>query len=490
MWPGPLGAAWSNPSGDAVQLVFQAVRCDSWSNVPANMPDVQIDDTNGQYLQWGPPTASPVPAYDGGSLPPGCTFADGVEIRLSGQENGISLVPGIAQYQPPGQEDGSTTTLVGHTGTSGPGELRVGSADLTSQQQFALFNIGDGGGLWAGVVLQTMPGAFANLRCHRDTYNADNREVIRPSPVDATAVCVAFAVGVASAPSIASPPPGTPPSSQDSPPPGSTAPAPAPSSPTGGAPTNSQPPAVPTAPTAPANPGVPGGPAGTAPTQAASPAHEQALGAPVGSAVPAAQTPAAATAAVPVAPALPVPPPGPPKLAPTTMSLLVEVGGVTRGSSSSRPGAARSPWIRPVKVQLDCGEHLTRDVIVPVGQVPGFRATSEPVILPAADQACMVRTEDAGVDLDTHRSDVSLMVDGSVLATGQWLRIRPKSGVDKLVTVNVTFGVANSDEASPPTSEPAHPSGDQPLSLPVTLSLAGVFAVGLAGAVLRSRRPF
>jgi hypothetical protein len=172
------------------------------------------------------------------------------------------------------------------------------------------------------------------------------------------------------------------------------------------------------------------------------------------------------------------------------MSLLVEVGGVTRGSSSSRPGAARSPWIRPVKVQLDCGEHLTRDVIVPVGQVPGFRVASEPVILPAADQSCMVRTEDAGVDLDTHRSDVSLMVDGSVLATGQWLRIRPKSGVDKLVTVNVTFGVANVDEASPTTSEPTRPTGDQPLSLPVTLSLAGVFAIGLAGAVLRSRPPF
>jgi hypothetical protein len=62
--------------------------------------------------------------------------------------------------------------------------------------------------------------------------------------------------------------------------------------------------------------------------------------------------------------------------------------------------------------------------------------------------------------------------------------------VDKLVTVNVTFGVANVDEASPTTSEPTRPSGGQPLSLPVTLGLAGVFAIGLAGAVLRSRRPF
>jgi hypothetical protein len=56
--------------------------------------------------------------------------------------------------------------------------------------------------------------------------------------------------------------------------------------------------------------------------------------------------------------------------------------------------------------------------------------------------------------------------------------------------VNVTFGVAKDQEAEPTSPAPAQPGADQPLSLPLTLSLAGVFVVGLAGAVLRSRRPF
>ena len=198
---GPADATALAAAGHPVQLTFQAVRCDDWSSVPGNVTvSPLLDDTGGSYVGWGPAVDGVVATYQAADLPPGCTFADGISLRATSSEHGNTLVPIADIHQPPGAEDGSTTTRLGETGTAGPGQLVVASAELTPPQQVALADDGPGdGGLWVAADLASQPDwRFANLRCHRDTYNADNREVVRPGPVEDAAACVLFAVGAAS----------------------------------------------------------------------------------------------------------------------------------------------------------------------------------------------------------------------------------------------------------------------------------------------------
>jgi hypothetical protein len=170
------------------------------------------------------------------------------------------------------------------------------------------------------------------------------------------------------------------------------------------------------------------------------------------------------------------------------MVLVVEVGGVTRGTPVDRPGGARSPWIRPVIVELDCGASLQRRVRVDVGQVPGFQAESAALVLPDADRRCEVRPLDNGVDPEADERAAVTWVDGRLAGRGVAVPVKADEGRERLVRVNVMFA-SSEVAAAAPARQPAAEGGDQPLSPALTAGLAGLFALGLAGAVARARRP-
>jgi hypothetical protein len=187
----------------------------------------------------------------------------------------------------------------------------------------------------------------------------------------------------------------------------------------------------------------------------------------------------------------PVPTPVIPR--PTTVSIVIEVGGVTRGTPADRPGATRSPWTRPLIVDLDCGPQVRQRVEIPVGQVPGFQLQSNALVLPASAQPCDVSLVDDGVDPALGESGMaSLRVEGIQLSRGQALRVRPPAGGDKQVYVDVTFEPVPVHQSASLSTSPVGSrdvSGDQPLPWTVNASLLGLFAMGLAAAVTRSRRP-
>jgi hypothetical protein len=60
---------------------------------------------------------------------------------------------------------------------------------------------------------------------------------------------------------------------------------------------------------------------------------------------------------------------------------------------------------------------------------------------------------------------------------------------ERLVKVNVTFAALPLDPAGPLRPSTPTAAGDQPISPALTAGLAGLFALGLAGAVARARRP-
>jgi hypothetical protein len=143
--------------------------------------------------------------------------------------------------------------------------------------------------------------------------------------------------------------------------------------------------------------------------------------------------------------------------------------------------------VRPVVVQLDCGGDITRRVVVPTGQVPGFRVRSADVVLPASDRTCRVRAEDPGVPPQSSTGEVSLAVDGAALGAGEWRTITAAPGDERQVTVRLTFNGQALHEPAPPRAG-GRRAGEESLSLAVTLGLAAVFALGLLGAIARSRR--
>ena len=176
------------------------------------------------------------------------------------------------------------------------------------------------------------------------------------------------------------------------------------------------------------------------------------------------------------------------------MALLVEVGGVTRGTPADRPGGARSPWVRPVVVDLSCGAALQRRVEVAVGQVPGFQVESDALVLPTGDRSCEVRPIDDGVEPAVNRESAveppaTVRIDGQEWHRGDAFIVTAEEPGERLVKVNVTFAAAALTQPAPVRPPGAAASGDQPLSPMLTIGLAGVFALGLAGAVARARRP-
>jgi hypothetical protein len=185
------------------------------------------------------------------------------------------------------------------------------------------------------------------------------------------------------------------------------------------------------------------------------------------------------------------PQPAPPK---TTVSLVVLVGGATLGSPSETGTGFRSPWTRPLVVDLDCGAPLRRRVEVTSGQLPGYQALSDPVTLTPGVAACEVTVVDSGVDpTQAGAGTTTLSVDGVAVVAGVPRRVSPTAGDDRQVLVDVRF--ASVPDAAPVTvglppllggrgGEP----GDQPVPWPLTAALAGLFAVGLAASLVRSSR--
>ena len=522
--------------GAAASLTFQSLRCDSWSEVPGNAAvSRQLDDTGGRWLEWGAPSAGPVAAYTSETLPAGCTIIGGIAWRASAVPNGSVLDSESLDYAPLGQEDGVATTLLGRT-SGEAGALVIPASSLSAAQRANLTSSADGAGLWVAASLAAPGLEFANLRCHSDATNSDDLEVIRLSPVEHGAACVLFAVGPAgpstpAAPApLASPEPTAPvpsplsPSPPSPPPPGSVpsapAPSPVPAVPIAPAPAAS---AVPPAP-APEAPSPPQAPAPSAPALSAPVPSPLPSGAPVPpSPIPAPPAPvsssAVAGAASPVSspggdedltppsppaivitpgPPAPLPAPGPglapQPAAPTTkVSLVVQVGGATLGSPSGAGTAYRSPWTRPLVVDLDCGAPLRRRVEVTSGQLPGYRALSDPLTLTPGVAACEVNVVDSGVDPTQAGAVTTLSVDGVPVLPGVPWRVSPAAGDDRQILVDVRFAAAP-DAAPvavglPPAlggrgGEP----GDQPVPWPVTAALAGLFAVGLAASLARSWR--
>ena len=177
-------------------IVFQAVGCPSWSQVPANFtPAYPRDDTEGQYRQWGPvdpATVGPLPAD---ALPGGCQPLDGVRFGVSATPDGEGLrIPPDGKKGPdvpPASDPGVTGVIDGVTGRDGAGTLAADLSQLAEAQRSSLV---DGMGLW--VAASGFEGRFANLRCHNDRYNADNLEVIRATPQDGLLACVLYVIHV------------------------------------------------------------------------------------------------------------------------------------------------------------------------------------------------------------------------------------------------------------------------------------------------------
>jgi hypothetical protein len=176
----------------------------------------------------------------------------------------------------------------------------------------------------------------------------------------------------------------------------------------------------------------------------------------------------------------------------TKVSLVVEVGGATLGSAIEPGGAFRSPWIRPLVVDLDCGGLFRRRVEVSSGQLPGYRALAEPLTLTTADPGCAVNVVDSGVDPAEGGADpTELSVDGAAVVPGVALPVRPAVGDEREILVDVTFAAIPADVAAglpPAAGDRRGGPGDQPVPWPLTLALAGLFAVGLAASISRSWR--
>ena len=144
------GSAGAGPAA----LTFQSVGCERWSDVPGNAAvDPGLDDTDGHYVEWGPPVDGPVAAYASGTLPAGCSFIDGVAVRISAVPLGEVFAPGSPRYTPLGQRTGSSRAWWSHGGERG--ELIVATLALSVAAR-SLVSGADGAGLVASSL--TVPG--------------------------------------------------------------------------------------------------------------------------------------------------------------------------------------------------------------------------------------------------------------------------------------------------------------------------------------------
>ena len=130
-----------------------------------------------------------------------------------------------------------------------------------------------------------------------------------------------------------------------------------------------------------------------------------------------------------------------------------------------------------------------------MGQLPGYRAASDPVTLPAGSAAagCAVDVVDSGVDPGGTDQPIVLAVDGVPVPPGLPWRVSPSIGRDHQVVVDVTFAalpaaVVAAVGLPPLPTSPATVSGDQPVPGTVAVALVGLFAAGLAAALAQSWR--
>lgn len=484
LYASPVGAAsGADPASDASSrsLSFVALACDSFSRVPASIRvEPTLDETGGGYLSWGP-SAGLVVAEPDGAETAGCRPVDGVRFRLSAIRDGAALAVGSPSRLAAGAEDGQLTTVSPATGTGGAGRVTLAGSDLTPAQQEALVDETAAGGLW--VSADGLTGSFAGLRCHRDQTNGDNLEVLRAGVVDTSVACVAYTV---QAPPVAAP--------------------------------NPVPVAVPSPPVA--IPVVPPTPAVPTPGASAAVIAAPVVAAPVVAAPPVARPPAAVSEITPPVaappPADPVPavplPPNPPvaaglvpqspprKLEPspeeeaalgpsaiTSMEIVIEVGGVTRGSKSARVDSARSPWVRPVQVDLRCPGERSRILDLAVGSVPGAQVSTGPLPAGRGVDACLIGLAEDGVD--GRAGLVRVQWGDTVLSEGQYSRIEPRGSGTQVLRLQVTYGAAEEPTAADSAFE-ASPgdAGANRLHPALLLSLAGLGIGGIVAAASLSWR--
>ncbi len=481
----PVGAATGTDQaveepGRAVSFV--ALACDSFSRVPASIRVAPtLDETGGGYLSWGPAAGGVVADPTAVELA-GCRPVDGVQFRLSAVSNGAALATSSPTRVGAGAEDGELTTRSRSTGESGPGRLGVAADELTPAQQRAIGDESAAGGLW--VSADGLPGSFAGLRCHRDQSNGDNLEVLRVGKVDGDVFCVAYAVE--SIPLAAVPPP--------------AAPVAVPLPPSSPVVPVAVLPALPPAPAAPLAPVV----AETPPVAVLPPVLPPAA---VVETTPLLATPAPVAALPP--PALPavspatiiglVPSTPPRKVVPSPeeevalgpasapmMEIVVEVGGVTRGARSVKVASARTPWIRPVEVDLRCPGERPRILDVEVGSVPGAQVSVGPLPMGRGEDACLIGLAEDGVDGTAGL--VRVQWGDKVLSEGQYTRIEPEGAGTQTLRVQVTYGSAAESAESEAALGPA--IDDSPKRLPpaVSVSLAGLAIGGLVAAASLSWR--
>jgi hypothetical protein len=488
--------------GSSRSLSFVALGCEDFAQVPAALrASPVLDETAGGYLDWGPALGPVTTAPDLADPAAGCRPLDGVGFRASAVPGGATLAAQSPRRIAAGDEDGVLTAAIGATAN---GRLEFSATELPPALQEALVAPGAEGGLWVSTT--GLPGRFAGFRCHRDQTNGDNLEVIRLSGADAAAVCVVYAVGAPAplpspAPPVSPVPPAPPPS------PAPVEPATPPASALGPA----TPPASAPATQSPALAGDPPAAPLAEPTAAAIPPASL-QPAPAPALPPASPPPGPVTAAPTTAPsaptrvdplAVPSQQPGPaavptPRQTPeeeaafgpagTTASLeiIVEVGGVTRGSPRQRITAARTPWVRPIEVDLRCPEERPRILSVAVGAVPGAQVRSGPLPTGSGADACVLGLAEDGIDGDAGL--VRVQLGERTLAEGQYTRVDTDTLDTQVLRVHLTYGSSTDDGAARESaaSSPRPASGG--VTWPLSVALSAAALAGLAGAVAASWR--
>ncbi len=523
-----------DPQAAAQTIVLQAVRCDSFGAIPGNIKvDPALDDTDGGYRQWAPADGRPVSpvTFDAGQA---CQPVDGVRFRLSASPGGLTLSGRAAGFVPPGGEDGTTTALLaGATGRDGAGTLRSSVAALNDAQREAL----SVDGLWVAAL--DLPARFGNLRCGFDRYNADNLEVLR-SVGPTTLACVLYLVGAGSpgAPTVTvapTPPPAdrsaTPPSGRIDVP--SAAPTPLSPTPLTPAPPTAPTPAGPT-PTAP----IPTAPTSTAPTPPTGAVVPLGDGSGTGDdaalvPVPVADATTAVRPSGPVADANGAAPVVPRSAAAdraegrgaassggrsideadresalagwSTLSVVVEVGGVTKGAATARPGRVLSPWRAPIRVSYACGGRPGVEVEITPEKAPGYVVTGPSIGALPAEQCVIVPIADGLGDDGANGGSVVVTIGGRAVPTGTMATVAPAAGRDEVQRVLVSFSAAEvgtaggadgsagaplTDGATTQAAGPVAVAGSASRLSPLTVtSLAVVFTAGLVLSLLAARRP-
>jgi len=170
-----------------VDINFQKIVCEDYSQIRGNVSGTAGDATNGGYLEWGTTVTRPVELYkDGSDLPAGCSFAEG-----------WSFFGGLSK---------SAVNTAGETGSAGPGVTKTSAVtdadgiiettaskflNPTDSYEFVQGNKR----LWIAEQQQTGY-EFGALQCYRDALNPDNLDFIKfgSSGPDGDVNCVAWNV--------------------------------------------------------------------------------------------------------------------------------------------------------------------------------------------------------------------------------------------------------------------------------------------------------